>query len=130
MIIKDSQIIIIDEASMMHKELLDCLDTFAKTLMDHDEKPFGGKLVIVVFDYRQIPPVVVKGFRPDIASKSIKHSRVWGHIKLLRLKRNMRVGRLIKDETDPVRVSQLKNHARWLLSIGDGDVTPSVQVGT
>ena len=42
----------------------------------------------------------------------------------------MRVERLIKDETDPVRVNQLKNHARWLLSIGDGDVSPSVQVGT
>ena len=59
--------------------------------MEHNNKPFGGKLVIVVFDFCQIPPVVVKGFRPDVALKSIKNSKVWAHLKLLHLKRNMRV---------------------------------------
>ena len=48
---------------MMHKELLDCLHTFCCTLMGEEDKPFGGKMVVVVFDFRQIPPVVVRGFR-------------------------------------------------------------------
>ena len=87
-------------------------------------------MVVVVFDLRQIPPVVVRGFRGDVAAKSIKKSKVWPDIKLLHLQRNMRVERLIANETDQSRIDRLREHARWLLSIGDGNVSASVQVGT
>lgn len=80
-IIRAARFIAIDEASMMHKELLDCMDTFLRQLMGSD-KPFGGKLVVVIFDFRQLPPVVVGGNRASVASKSIKNSRVWKHIQL------------------------------------------------
>ena len=42
----------------------------------------------------------------------------------------MRVERLIDSETDQSRIDRLHEHARWLLSIGDGNVSRSVQVGT
>ena len=50
-IIQDSQLIIIDKSPMMHKELMDCLHAFLCTLMERDDKTFGGKLVVVVFDF-------------------------------------------------------------------------------
>ena len=72
----------------------------------------------------------MRGFRGDVASKSTKKSKVWPQVKLRHLKRNMRVERLIDDETDQSRIDRIHEHARWMLSIGDGNVSHSVQVGT
>jgi hypothetical protein len=93
LIIRQSKVIAIDEVSMMERELLDCTDTFLRQLMNTDE-PFGGKLLVLIFDLRQLPPVVIHGNRPKIAAKSIKHSRVWQHIQIRHLTKNMRIARL------------------------------------
>jgi len=127
-IIRAAKFIAIDETSMMHKEYLDCMDTFCRQLMTSD-KPFGGKLVVIIFDLRQLPPVVVQGKRASIASKSIKNSRVWKYIQLRHLARNMRVERLIDNTTDFERIMQLRWFANWLLQIGNGLIL-SDRVGT
>jgi len=58
--IQDAKFIAIDEVSMMEKELLDCTDAFLRRLMNKDE-PFGGKLLVIIFDLRQLPSVVIHG---------------------------------------------------------------------
>ena len=127
-IIRQSKFIAIDEVSMMERELLDCLDTFLRRLMNKDE-PFGGKLLVIIFDLRQLPPVVVHGNRATIAAKSIKRSRAWEHIQIRHLKKNMRIERLMKTSLDAHRTAQLQWFEQWLLDIGNGTVAPSVKVG-
>ena len=56
-IIKEAYFIMIDEVSMMHYYLLDMLDRFLKELMQSNEF-MGGKLILLMHDFRQILPVV------------------------------------------------------------------------
>ncbi len=49
--------IIIDEASMVRADLLDCIDKFLR-LNARKKKPFGGIQMIFIGDLYQLPPVV------------------------------------------------------------------------
>ena len=118
-IIRQAAIIIIDEVSMMKYTLLDMLDNFLKKLMGNDQF-MGGKVVILLHDFRQILPVVKGGARAQIVSSAVINSNVWKHFTTLKLNRNMRVERLIQQNTSQERIDQLKDYSKWLLAIGDG----------
>lgn len=51
------EMIIIDEISMVRSDLLDCVDTFLRTIRD-DDRSFGGVRLIFFGDLFQLPPVV------------------------------------------------------------------------
>lgn len=51
-----TEILIIDEISMLHHFRLDLVDQVARALRDNDE-PFGGMQVIFAGDFFQLPPV-------------------------------------------------------------------------
>ncbi len=53
----NTQVLIIDEVSMLHASKLDMLDRIAKHIRQND-KPFGGLQVIFCGDFFQLPPVV------------------------------------------------------------------------
>jgi hypothetical protein len=53
----DTQVLIIDEISMMHASFVDMLDKLAK-YMRRNEKPFGGMQIVFTGDFFQLPPVV------------------------------------------------------------------------
>tara|TARA_B100000745_G_scaffold299783_1_gene251494 strand:+ start:8438 stop:10051 length:1614 start_codon:yes stop_codon:yes gene_type:complete len=55
-----TDVLIIDEISMLRPELLDMVDQVAK-VMKQNEKPFGGMQVILSGDFFQLPPVVRNG---------------------------------------------------------------------
>lgn len=55
---KQLELIIIDEASMLRADLLDCMDTFLR-MYGPCSKPFGGVQVVFVGDLYQLPPVVM-----------------------------------------------------------------------
>jgi len=50
--------IIIDEASMLRADLLDCIDKFLRVNRDSHETPFGGVQMVFIGDLAQLPPVV------------------------------------------------------------------------
>ena len=85
-IIKEAKIIIIDEVSMMNHLLLDLLDIFLKELLNNNIT-MGGKLVLLMHDFRQILPVVPHGSRADIISASVLNASCLNDFKLLRLTR-------------------------------------------
>ena len=64
-IIKQASFILIDEVSMMHKYMLDCLDRFSKVIMNN-ENVMGGKLMLLVHDFKQILPVIPGGSRKTL----------------------------------------------------------------
>jgi ATP-dependent DNA helicase PIF1 len=53
---KTTDILIIDEVSMMSKKLFETLDYVGKHLR-HNEKPFGGCQLLFLGDFYQLPPV-------------------------------------------------------------------------
>src|SRR4030043_2444599 len=56
-IYKELDAIVIDEASMVRADLLDCIDNFLR-LNTEKKKPFGGVQMIFIGDLYQLPPVV------------------------------------------------------------------------
>lgn len=57
--LEDTDIIFIDEISMMRSDLLELLDAILKYVMGSD-LPFGGKQVVFCGDFMQLPPIVRK----------------------------------------------------------------------
>ena len=55
--LKKTDVLIVDEISMMPGELLDKLNVLAQTVR-HSADPFGGTQMIVSGDFMQLPPVV------------------------------------------------------------------------
>ena len=56
-IIRNLELLIIDEVSMLRADLLDAIDWMLKFVRRHNE-PFGGVQVLFIGDLLQLPPVV------------------------------------------------------------------------
>ncbi|KAL6564365.1 hypothetical protein OROMI_015815 [Orobanche minor] len=103
-----AKLIIWDEAPMMNK---------------YYQLPFGGKVVVLGGDFRQILPVVPKCSREDIVFSTINSSELWNHCSVLKLTKNMRLTTGSDQcHTNPV---ELKEFSEWILKVGDGDVGTS-----
>ncbi|MDR3306554.1 MAG: AAA family ATPase [Endomicrobium sp.] len=57
-IYKKVETVVIDEASMLRCDLLDCIDKFLKLNREKHQEPFGGVQMVLVGDLKQLPPVV------------------------------------------------------------------------
>ncbi|MDR0822370.1 MAG: AAA family ATPase [Endomicrobium sp.] len=57
-IYKKVETIIIDEASMLRCDLLDCIDRFLRLNREAYHTPFGGVQLVFIGDLEQLPPVV------------------------------------------------------------------------
>lgn len=92
-------------------------------------KKFGGKLILLMHDFRQILPVIIYGSRPAAVSASVKFSDTWEHFEECSLKENMRVQRTLSREENPSndRIKQLREYSEWLLRVGNGTVPPAIE---
>ncbi|MCO5563734.1 hypothetical protein L7F22_017381 [Adiantum nelumboides] len=113
-LIKQTALIVWDEAPMIHRHAFEALD---KTLHDIMQKDlvFGGKTMLLGGDFQQILPVIPKGRREDIVGASLCNSNLWRHIKVLKLIENMRL-------IDSAIVQTERDFARWVLDIGNGNL--------
>ena len=64
----------------------------------NSENFMGGKLILLVHDFRQILPVIPGGVRENIVAASIKKSNIWIHVINLSLQLNMHIEKLMHDE--------------------------------
>lgn len=71
--IMKTDVLIIDEISMLHDYRLDMIDTVTRKVRRSDE-PFGGMQVILCGDFFQLPPVT-RGDQE--AGQFVVHSNVW-----------------------------------------------------
>ncbi len=65
-LVRKADLIIWDEAPMMHRRAFEAVDRTLRDLMQLDdaqatEKIFGGKIMVLGGDFRQILPIVPKG---------------------------------------------------------------------
>ena len=73
---RKTDVLIIDEISMMHDYNLDMIDQAMRIVREND-KPFGGLQVILVGDFFQLPPVQQGG-----AGNFVTESEVWGKMDM------------------------------------------------
>jgi len=87
-IIRSAKLIIWDEAPMANKHSLMCINRLLKDIMGNDV-PFGGKIIILGGDFRQVLPVVPHVSRAATVQNSIKFSPLWSLFKIFKLTKNM-----------------------------------------
>lgn len=120
-LIVKAKLIIWDEAPMMHRHCFEAVDkTFRDIMRFHNngslDKPFGGNVVVLGGDFRQILPVVPKGTRQYVVHSSINSSYLWDSCELLTLSTNMR----LLSPTSDVEAKERKDFSDWVLQIGNG----------
>lgn len=127
-LIRHADLIIWDEAPMMHKHVFEAVDRTFRDIMatvnpDLALKPFGGKVVVLGGDFRQILPVVRRGRKADVIAASLNQSqRIWPHVGIIKLHQNMRVSRLLQSGAPDAeaRAAELQAFADYLLRVGNG----------
>ncbi|XP_021979197.1 uncharacterized protein LOC110875309 [Helianthus annuus] len=88
-LIRSSKLIIWDEASMAKRQAIEAVD---RTLQDiiGVRLPFGGKIMVMGGDFRQVLPVIKRRTRAQIVDSSLRMSPIWYLTKKMRLTINMR----------------------------------------
>ncbi|XP_055386179.1 uncharacterized protein LOC129615126 [Condylostylus longicornis] len=88
-LINEADLIILDEAPMAHKNLVQCINL---GLQDITLKKisFGGKIILLAGDFRQIPPIVPGASPKEIISLSLRSSALWQNFSILTLLHSMR----------------------------------------
>ena len=75
-LIRQSSLIIWDEAPMANRAVLACVDETCRRIMQ-SSLPFGRKVVVLLGDFRQTCLVIRKGTKVEVINASISHSVVW-----------------------------------------------------
>jgi len=118
-LIRAASLILWDEAPMMHKEAIQAVDRALRDIMGVLDVPFGGKVVVMGGDFRQVLPVIVRGSRADIVGASLKRStQIWPETFKLQLHLNMRAMVL---QAQNVPYQHLIDFSEWLMRVGEGD---------
>ncbi|XP_024630351.1 ATP-dependent DNA helicase PIF1-like [Medicago truncatula] len=106
-LMKRATSIIWDEAPMINKYCVEALDRTLQDVMGSNA-PFGGEVVIMGGDFRQVLPVITKANKSQMMNACIVRSNLWAITKVLHLRQNMR---------------SMHDHefAEFLMRIGDGN---------
>ena len=105
---------------MINRFAFEAVDRTFRDLMDNDE-PFGGKVIVLGSDFRQILPVVIRGTRADIVNACLKSSDLWKYFQTMKLTINMRVQQQENIEQ--------KKFVDFLLQVGEGKVPTHDDIG-
>ena len=103
-----AELLIWDESTLAPGIALKACDRLLKEIMQN-EKPFGGKTLMLGGDFRQCLPVVPHGSRSAIVEASVKFSELWQKFTVVKLKNNVR-------SVDP-------DFSNWLIELGDGKLS-------
>lgn len=126
-LVKSAVLIIWDEALMTHRRCFEALDRSLRDVLSEEDEslasvPFGGKVVVLGGDLRQILPVVEGGVRSQTVNAAITSSFLWSFAEVLELKENMR---LKSSSLDVIAQSELAEFSDWILAVGNGTVPVS-----
>ncbi|XP_057723779.1 uncharacterized protein LOC130939707 [Arachis stenosperma] len=87
-LIRLAELIIWDEAPMTNKLAFEALDRSFRDIMtsisvSYKDLPFGGKIIVLGGDFRQVLPVIPKASRAEIVMASINSSILWKHFEIV-----------------------------------------------
>ncbi|XP_061341690.1 uncharacterized protein LOC133288015 [Gastrolobium bilobum] len=126
-LLSKTKLIIWDEAPMVHRFCFEALDRTLRDVLrisdtSYVDMPFGGKVVVLGGDFRQILPVIPHGSRQDIVHATINSSHLWSNCHLLTLTKNMR----LNSRSSTHNLEEIKEFSEWLLKVGDGNLGDDV----
>ena len=99
-------LIIWDKAGMANRAAFGCVDDVCRHVMRID-KPFGGKTVVLLGDFRQMCPVIRRGSRLQVVDACIQKSILWPNFVIRRL-------------IQPIRNAEDPVFANFINAIGNG----------
>ena len=82
---------------MSNIHVAECVDRSMRDICSCD-LPFGGKVMVLGGDFRQIPPVVKHGSRAEVVSCCLTRSYLWRYVKVMKLIINMRLQTLLSQD--------------------------------
>lgn len=84
-VLRKAELIVVDEISMVRVDLMDALDWSLRRNLNQEDKPFGGKKVVLVGDLLQLGPVVTQDDRHVLAlweGHMFFNAKVWDEAEL------------------------------------------------
>nr|XP_047142927.1 ATP-dependent DNA helicase pif1-like [Hydra vulgaris] len=105
--LRQVSLFLLDEASMIPKHALSAIDKLLQDICNNNFS-FGGKVILMGGDFRQILPVVKRGRPAEVVESCLKCSEHWQYVQRFSLTENMRVQ--IGEE----------EFCQWLLKLGSG----------
>ncbi|CAG9815944.1 unnamed protein product [Phaedon cochleariae] len=127
-VIRESPIILWDEAPMSPRLAIEAVDRYLRDLMNTPKTPMGGKIVVFGGDFRQLLPVMPRAHSGQIIRACIKSSYLWPMVRQYRLEKNLRVSNIltttaVADENQlHLRQKEIQDFAQFLLQIGNDDL--------
>ncbi|XP_051211096.1 uncharacterized protein [Lolium perenne] len=103
----------------LDRSLRDILSIDDPTLTD---LPFGGLVVVLGGDLRQILPVIEGGTRPQVVAATITNSPLWDSVTVLELNENMR---LAVPGASVQLQREISLFSDWVLDLGEGKLPPA-----
>ncbi len=136
-LIRAARLIVWDEAPMAHKHVFQTVNCTLQHVMGAVDPAlkdmlFGGKVVVMGGDFRQLLPVVPRGTRGQIVDASFKRSVIlWHCVKVRHMHENMRVQRLLAQGGANAAVDGQQQQAwvDYLQRIGEGTEQVFPEVG-
>ncbi len=116
-LIRQTKLILWDEAPMTNKLAFEAVDQTLRDLTDRNE-PFGGIVFVMSGDFRQVLPVIPRGSHADIVSASIKNSYLWEFVEVFHLSKNMPASDAVVVHPDLAN----RTFANWLLCLGNNEL--------
>jgi hypothetical protein len=98
----ETDLIIWDEAIMTNRQCFEALDrSFRDILSEKNNQlnsiPFGGKVVVLGGDPKQILPVIENASKLQIINASIFQSYLWKYVTKINLLENMRLKNIVRN---------------------------------
>ena len=91
--IRNAHLFIIDEASMVSRAVLECVDRLLRDITRNRNVPFGGKVVLLTGDFRQCAPISDNNAIETCIQMCLKNSDLWSYFVQLELSENVRADR-------------------------------------
>ena len=107
--LRQKSLFLFDEASMIPTHAFHAIDRLLRDICNNNT-PFGGKVILLGGDFRQVLPVVRKGRPAEVVEVCLKSSPLWHLVSKFSLVQNMRAR------------AEEQQFAEWLLHIGNGSV--------
>ncbi|GLT28690.1 hypothetical protein SLA2020_036020 [Shorea laevis] len=126
-LLSKTKLIIWDEIPMSHRFCFESLDKSLRDILKYDNNdiskgPFGGIIIVLGGDFRQILPVVPYGSRQEIVHATINSFYLWDYCQVLTLTKNL----MLQTTSFNYDLVELRDFFNWLLKVGDEKIGDDV----
>lgn len=117
-LLAQTKLIIVDEAPMQQKEIMEYIDRTLQDINGAQGKTFSGITFVAAGDFRQTAPIIPHASHSQIIAKSLSMSKLWKQFNVLYLTENERINQ--HKNINQSEKEKLEIWRDFLLEIGEG----------